>query len=106
MVSRDDRCGTGTPMSVVIDLVEFVGVGAVVLLEPSAVGREGRERCPRTILGEWVLRTDEAGGCDRRVGDRQDRHEGGYEQTAQESAQSNGVRGSWFHCGLLTAESA
>src|SRR2546430_17127639 len=83
VVGRDDRRGTGTRM---IFRKELVGVGAVVLLEPSALGREGRKRSPRTILGEWVLRADEAGGCDRRVGDRQDRQERGDGQTAPESA--------------------
>ena len=83
VVGRDDRRGAGTRMIVINELI---GVGSVVLLEPCAVGREGREGRPRTILGEWVFRADEAGGCDRPICHRHDRHERGYEETPEESA--------------------
>jgi hypothetical protein len=82
VVDGEDRRGAGTRM---IRRNESVGVGAVVLLEPGAVRREGRKRGPRTILGEWVLRADEAGGCDRPIGDHHDRHEHDDEQTDRES---------------------
>src|SRR6266478_546142 len=84
MVDRDNRCGADTRM---IDIVtRLVGVGSVVLLEPTTVGREGGEGCPRTIFREWVFRADEAGGCDRPVGDRYGRHEHNDGQTDWKAA--------------------
>ncbi|PYU29719.1 MAG: hypothetical protein DMG31_16095 [Acidobacteria bacterium] len=84
MVGRDDGSRAGTRM---IQRAESVGVGSVVLLEHRTVGGIGRERHPRPILGEWVLRTDEAGGGDRSIADRHDRHEHDSEQSDRESAQ-------------------
>ena len=83
VVGRDDRRRAGTRM---IARHDSVWVGAVVLLEPSAVGREGRERRPGPILGEWALRADEARGCDRPLSDHHARHQRECEQTAQQSA--------------------
>ena len=83
VVGRDDRRRAGTRM--IIGPSESVGVGSVVLLEAGTAGRERRDRRPRSILGEWVLRADEAGGCDRLVGYGHGRHERADEQTAEES---------------------
>ncbi|PYX52359.1 MAG: hypothetical protein DMG76_29575 [Acidobacteria bacterium] len=83
VIGRDGRRGAGTP---VVRIKALVGVGAVGLLEPTTVRREGRERRPRTILEERVLHADEAGGCDGPVCGGCHRHQHGDEQTAKDSS--------------------
>src|SRR5258705_13601826 len=74
MVGGNEGRGAGIRM-IMIRPNESVGVGSVVLLEPSALGGEGREGRPSAVLEECALRADEARGCDRRICDRHDRHE-------------------------------
>jgi hypothetical protein len=83
VVGGDDGSGAGSGM---IQGTEAVGEGSVVLLKLGAVGGIGRDRDPRTILGERVLRTDETRGCDTPIGKRHNRYEHDNEQTDRESA--------------------
>jgi hypothetical protein len=61
LVVGDGRSGASARMIGTHRAVS-VGVGSVVLEEPDAVGRHGRERSPRAVLGERVLKADEVGG--------------------------------------------
>jgi len=63
----------------------LVGEGAIVLLEPGALGGHGRQAHPCAILVEGVLRALKAGGCGC-LRNRRARNERGQKQTTQEAA--------------------